>query len=105
MNSHRLVSLFAGIAAFTLFQGSISLAADAPAKPQTPTKEQRETMALAHEKAATCLRSSRAVSECHQEMMRACTDVMGANGCHMMSGNMMHGQPSQGTPPADPKKP
>ena len=96
MNSHRLTGLFTGIALLALIQGPVS-AADTPAKPPVATKEQREKMAQAHEKAATCLRSARPVAECRQEMMRACTDAMGADGCNMMSGgmmggNMMHGQ-------------
>jgi hypothetical protein len=110
MNRHRIVSVFAGMAFFALLQGSVCLAADAPTKPPTATKEQREKMAQAHEKAATCLRSNRAVAECRQEMMHACVDAMGADGCSkmsggMMGGNMMHGQPSQGNSPAEPKKP
>jgi hypothetical protein len=108
MNNHRVASFVTGIAFFALIQGSVSFAADAPAKPPTVSKEQREKMAKAHEKAAICLRSDRAVSECRQEMMHACVDAMGADGCSMMggmmSGNMMHGQPSQGQPP-EAKKP
>jgi len=106
MNSHRLTGLFAGIALLTLTQGPV-FAADTPAKPPVATKDQREKMAQAHEKAATCLRSARPVTECRQEMMRACADAMGADGCNMMSGgmmggNMMHGQ---GQPPTETKKP
>ena len=35
-----------------------------------PTKEMREQMAQAHEKMATCLRSSRPIDECHAEMKK-----------------------------------
>jgi hypothetical protein len=60
-------------------------ASPAPANP-TPSKEQREKMAQAHEKMATCLRSERPLAECHQEMMQACHDTMGGQGCGMMMG-------------------
>jgi hypothetical protein len=108
MNIRRTISLVVGIALLACAQASVSLAADTAAKPPALSKEQREKMANAHEKAATCLRSARPVTECRQEMMRACTDAMGADGCNMMSGgmmggNMMHGQSSQGQPEA--KKP
>jgi hypothetical protein len=110
MNNHRIVGLLAGIAALALVQAPFSLAADAPAKPTVASKEQREKMAQAHEKAATCLRSTRAIADCQQEMMSTCISVMGAQGCPMMSGgmmngNMMHGQPSRANPPAESKKP
>ena|SRR3954469_21492061 len=35
-----------------------------------PTKEQREKMAAEHDKIAACLRSDRAIDECHKEMMQ-----------------------------------
>ena len=35
-----------------------------------PTKEQRDTMAQAHDKMAACLRSERAIEDCHAEMMK-----------------------------------
>lgn len=55
------------------------------------TTEQRKTMAGLHEKMATCLRSDRPMSECHQEMMKGCKDTMGKDGCPMMGGRMGHG--------------
>lgn len=48
------------------------------------THEERLNMATAHEKMATCLRSDRSVEECHKEMMQACKDTMGKDGCPMM---------------------
>jgi hypothetical protein len=35
-----------------------------------PTKEQREKMAAEHDKIAACLRSDRAIEDCHKEMMQ-----------------------------------
>lgn len=35
-----------------------------------PTKEMREKMAAAHDKMAVCLRSDRAIEDCHAEMMK-----------------------------------
>jgi hypothetical protein len=55
-----------------------------------PTKEQREKMAEAHEKMAACLRSDKAIEECHAEMMKE-HDAM-----------MMHHHPSSGQPAAAP---
>ena len=56
------------------------------------TKEQREKMAVSHEKMAVCLRSDKPMKECHEEMMKACTDTMGADACPMMGHHkkMMH---------------
>jgi bisphosphoglycerate-independent phosphoglycerate mutase (AlkP superfamily) len=84
------------IASIALFN-SVSFAKDAVKKTDTSvkpsatmTKEQREEMASAHEKMATCLRSDKALDECKQEMMDACKDKAGS--CSMMShhGNMKH---------------
>ena len=54
------------------------------------TVEQRQKMADGHEKMAVCLRSERPLSECHDEMMKACNEGMGKNGC-MMGGMMENG--------------
>ena len=35
-----------------------------------PTKEQREKMAVEHDHIAACLRSDRAIEDCHKEMMQ-----------------------------------
>jgi hypothetical protein len=35
-----------------------------------PTKDQREKMAAEHDKIAACLRSDRAIEDCHKEMMQ-----------------------------------
>lgn len=41
-------------------------------KMHEPTTEQRAAMATMHEKLATCLRSTKTMKDCHQEMMEAC---------------------------------
>jgi hypothetical protein len=70
--------------------GNSALAADQASqsaqtkKPPELTTEQRKKMADQHEKMATCLRSKRPLSECRQEMMKGCQDVMGKEGCPMM---------------------
>lgn len=67
----------------------------APAKKGSmePTPEQREKMAAVHEKMVTCLRSSKPMSECRQEMMKSCEETMGKEGCPMMGPHkMMHGR-------------
>ena len=48
------------------------------------TTEQRSKMADAHEKMAACLRSTRPLKECHQEMKASCVAAMGKDGCPMM---------------------
>jgi len=67
-------------------------AADKPATQKTRsgkttewTKEQRETMAKNHEAMAACLRSDKALTECHDEMMKNCKD---SDTCPMMNGGM-----------------
>lgn len=56
------------------------------------TPEQRTQMADAHEKMAACLRSSRPIHECRDEMMKNCKS-MGMHGCKMggMGAMMNHG--------------
>jgi hypothetical protein len=47
------------------------------------TKEQREKMADAHEKMASCMRSDKSMGECHEAMEKACMEGMGKD-CPMM---------------------
>lgn len=56
------------------------------------TTEQRQKMADAHEKMATCLRSDKPMEECHEAMMKSCKENMGKDGCPMMGdkGKGMH---------------
>jgi hypothetical protein len=58
------------------------------------TTAQRQNMAVAHEKMATCLRSEKLFDECHKEMMKTCKDMMGKEGCPMMG--EMHGMKGKG---------
>ena len=55
------------------------------------TTEQRQKMAVAHEKMASCLRTEKPLSDCHEEMMKTCKDSMDKGGCAMMGGKEMHG--------------
>lgn len=58
-------------------------------KMEEPSKEMREDMAEHHEEMASCLRSDKAFSECHKQMMENCP--MGKDGkCPMM--NHGHGK-------------
>ena len=52
------------------------------------TPDQRQSMASAHEKMATCLRSEKSFEDCHKEMNQSCREMMGGDGCPMM-GQMM----------------
>lgn len=75
--------------------GQMALAADAgnkasPMKMPNLTSDQRQKMAGAHEKMATCLRTEKPLNECHEEMMKACQEGMGKDGCPMMGGKMGH---------------
>ena len=63
-------------------------AADSKAGMPAPSKEQREKMALVHEKMATCLRSERTMEDCHHEMQSSCSEVMGKKHCQMMEHKM-----------------
>ncbi|MEO5968404.1 MAG: hypothetical protein ABIQ95_00630 [Bdellovibrionia bacterium] len=79
--------------------GTSALRAESENKPVESKKaskvstEQRQKMAERHEKMASCLRSERPMSECHQEMMKDCKNMMGEGGCPMMDqrkGHEMH---------------
>jgi len=55
------------------------------------TKDQREKMAKTHEQMAktheqmaTCLRSTKSLKDCHEEMKKSCMTTMGEKGCPMM---------------------
>ena len=79
------VCIFGCIAGAAFAQGS------GAGKGPTMTTEQRQTMAAAHEKMAACLRSDKALDDCHGEMMKVCHEAKGENACPMMGG-MMHGK-------------
>lgn len=72
-------------------QNTQAPAQDKPAAPEL-SQQQRQSLAQAHERMAACLRSDRAWSECHGEMMQRC---QAAGGCPMMGqmgGGRMMGQ-------------
>jgi len=61
------------------------------ASPAEPSRQMREKMAGLHEQMATCLRSDKAIADCHSQMMKSCQDAMGEQGCRMMRHGMMGG--------------
>jgi hypothetical protein len=74
------------VAAISLLGSSTLFAANTTAKAQSTnevTKEQREKMAEAHEKMASCLRSDKPWQACHEEMRKDCQENMGDNNCPM----------------------
>ncbi len=82
---------------FVCMSGNVAVANDtgksAPSKKMSMasmTTEQRQKMADSHDKMAVCLRSDKPVSDCHEEMMKACQEGMGKDGCPMMGGKGMH---------------
>ena len=76
-----------------IFGASAALAAEPPSQGHpTMSKEQREKMATIHDQIAACLRSDKAVADCHKEAMKSCQDARGTDWCSMMhehSGNHM----------------
>jgi hypothetical protein len=68
---------------------------------QAPTKEMREKMATVHDQMAACLRSDKAIADCHKEMMKQCEDTMGKDNCPMMQMHhrMMKHHPADTTTP------
>ncbi|HEY6923431.1 MAG TPA: hypothetical protein VI653_08180 [Steroidobacteraceae bacterium] len=69
--------------------GPVSMAAtQAATAPQTVTKETREKLAVLHEQMAACLRSDKAIADCHAEMMKGCKESMGDQSCPMMGKGM-----------------
>ncbi|MGZ3787871.1 MAG: hypothetical protein ACXVLQ_05075 [Bacteriovorax sp.] len=90
------MTILMALASTTVF-GADKAKAPAKKKMVEMTQEQRQNMASAHEKMATCLRSDKPVEECRKEMMQSCQDTMGKDGCSMMGkmhemGGMMHGK-------------
>lgn len=88
---------FAALVCVMTMYGSLAIGAETASKsagakgPPQLTIEQRQKMADLHDKMAACLRSDRPLSDCHQDMMKGCTDAMGKDGCSMMGGKMGHG--------------
>lgn len=79
-------------------------AADTKSSMPEPSKEQREKMALIHEKFAACLRSDRSFADCHHEMESSHAEVMGKEHCPMMEHKMDHhpANSEKGPTPANP---
>ena len=97
---------FGALSVGIFLAASSALAADkatTPAKAPQMTAEQRSKMADLHEKMAACLRSTRPISECHDEMMKGCQETMGASGCPMMGGMGHHGPHGGATQPGPSK--
>ncbi len=86
----RGLILSAGIA---LLASAGARAADpSSVAPADPTPAQRQTMAELHRQMADCLVSDRPIADCRAAMHQQCMQTMGATGCPMMGGGMMHGQ-------------
>jgi hypothetical protein len=99
-----------GIAAAWVFLSAGAVRAADPEKSSSgePSAEARRKMATVHEKMAACLRSDRPLSQCREEMVTTCRDMMGEDGCPMMGmgrggmgPGMMHGP--GGMHPASPR--
>lgn len=83
------INLCKVLASLTVITGAgNTFAADSP-KPEcpTPTKEAREKMAAWHEQMAVCLRSDKAITQCHTEMAKSHREAMQEMGC---PGGKMH---------------
>ncbi len=70
-----------------------------------PSKEQREQMAVLHERMAACLRSDKSVTECRSDMMRGCQQTLGASGCRWMGWGHRMGGGRRMVPPTPPPAP
>jgi len=80
------------IASLALILGTgAALSAEPPAHGHPVlSKEQREKMATIHEQMAACLRSDKAIADCHKEAMKSCQEMMGKEDCPMMGGMHEH---------------
>ncbi len=64
-----------------------------------PSKEDRAKMATMHEEMASCLKSDKKFSECHEHMMKTCPMMKDGKKCPMMmhhGHDMKKGAPSEG---------
>ena len=78
-------------------------AADTHSSMPAPSKEQREKMALVHEKIAACLRSERTIEDCHHEMQASHSEAMEKEHCPMMEHKMKgHQHPAESEKEAAP---
>ncbi|MDO9183399.1 MAG: hypothetical protein Q7U04_13375 [Bacteriovorax sp.] len=67
----------------SLTSSSVVLAATKK-KAAEKTHDERQSMALMHEKMATCLRSDKSMDVCRTEMMNSCNETMDKDECPMM---------------------
>lgn len=80
-----------GMSLLLVLNTGVALAQGAPSptpssamkKGWNPTPTQRENMAKMHEQMAACLRSTKTMKECHDEMRKSC-EALGKEGCPMM---------------------
>ena len=77
MKSIMLLTLCALSITSTSWGADSSKATDKGAMAMNPSKEDREKMAVAHEKMATCLRSAQEFKECHEALHKECKAMMG----------------------------
>ena len=94
MNDLRRISFVRGAiiacgAALLGAAGMVLADEQAQASRPAPTKEQRENMAVEHDQIAACLRSDRAIEECH---------------AMMQNHHMMHHHPSSDQPTVQPEQ-
>ena len=54
-------------------------ASDKGAMAKEPSKDDREKMAVAHEKMAACLRSDQDMKQCHEALHKECKSMMGGS--------------------------
>ena len=101
MSVRNITWAFALVILAAALPGS-AIAAEPSAESNGVSKEQRASMASAHEKMAACLRSDRSLEDCRQEMHASCMSAFGGQGCPMMGGMRMHDRPMKRPPPAKP---
>ncbi len=77
---------------------SLSLQAADAAK---PSSEAREKMAAMHDKMALCLRSDKAIKDCHSEMHEQCKEHQGEGSCPMMGKMGKHHKNKHGSDKQD----
>lgn len=88
-----ILSSFVGVTVFSAETAKTKMTRKHMAMQVELTDEQRKSMATMHEKMAVCLRSTKTVSDCHDEMKTDCQQMMGQEGCPMMKSmkGMMRG--------------
>lgn len=72
-----LLAAFIAVACAGATLASAAAKSDCP----TPSKEDREKMAVAHEQMAACLRTDKPAVECHKELAKSQHQMMQMMGC------------------------